>query len=360
MTRLGCLGWWDGPNFGDDLALRFLEQELHKRFGINEDYYHWGDPNLFFNPITQLRVKSDTPGTTTVTEAYEMIKSGVALSKMYDALIIGPGGLMPWVVNHTFPDNVWGDIPIYLVGLGWAPHLDVAEETMFKSQVRQFMKTRNVQWGWARDAVMKQLMEDAGVPSCLAPDIVFGCTPRWNDVRQDTVAICPNAMGNPVTDMERLSCWISLLENRHYTVKLLPSSGVRGQLDVLWCYELAAKHPNAEFIEWVPNHYEFANELLQCVCTYSMRKHPAIVAQLAGQGVWVLDVMGSFKWMQDVAGGYATLVGGLHDSGTEDEWHVYPDELQRAVPDNWSSTCETNRQRVATALDMLYDNLKGA
>lgn len=335
--RIACLGWWDGPNFGDDLAIATLHFWLEDHLGA----FEW-------TPITQLHAHSATPGMKTVTDVYQLVKTGFKLEEMYDVLIIGPGGLFPWVQNNTFPRNVWGNIPIFLVGVGWAPHKQPEIEEQLQQETVEFLNGLQVQWGWARDCVMKSIMERSDVLGVLAPDIVYGADIKPGEVDPKRIAICPNATTGDA-EFAFFHSLISSLLDMSFTPVLLPSSGVRGQMDAFSCYVL--QRPGVEFTKHTPNYHEFIEELSSCACTYSMRKHPAIVAQLMNQGVWARDVMRSFNWMQKVANGYATVVL----DGTEDA--PTPSDLLSKVPANWPQTCVANRQRVQSALDQLFECL---
>lgn len=339
--RIGCIGWWDGPNVGDDLAVDLLERALGRHF-----------PELAFTRITPHHLLTTAPNTVTISELFN---AGVSLADLYDAVLLGPGGLLPWLATDTLPDEWWADVPLFGVGLGWAS--STLHEEAHRARAKHFL--RRVSWLWARDAVMAGIAIEAHVETELAPDIVYSLEPGGFATGHGSkrVVVCPNATQGAAAE-QGFAWLLDWLVETGYHSQLLAASAVCGQLDALVCERLA--RPG---VQWEPRilNWREAVEMIRGACAvYSARKHPAVMAELFGTPCWMLDVMGALRPLHDCAHGYGRVVGGLGDIGNPfTDWAVTPRALARDVPRTWAGQLTENRERVAGALDSLLQNLEG-
>lgn len=275
------------------------------------------------------------------------------MADSFDAVIVGPGGLFPWVTTDSFPANLWGDVPLFGAGLGWA--LDAIEIRELGARAVSRRMLQRFRWVWTRDAVLGGLATEAGAPTVVAPDIVYSAEVGLSTgAGAKRVAIWPNATCPEV----RLGCLAQWLVGRGYEVHAYAASAVSGQLDALQCQALAGSG-----CRWYPrtlNWIEAIEEIRQAGVVYSARKHPLVLAELFGTPAWGLDVMGALRPMHEVAGGYGRIVGDLGDTDVIfDEGAVLPEVLAAEVPNTWHGQLAIIRERVTAALDALAEQLRG-
>lgn len=280
--------------------------------------------------------------------------AGKPLSEHFDAVILGPGGLLPFAAQETFAPECWEGVQLLGVGLGWAPNPNPQQEKT--NQRASVALLRQCEWIWARDAVVGAMAQRAGIAHTVAPDIVYLMdVGRPTGTGSKTVAVCPNATmpAEAVAGAEWLCAW---LQDLGYYPYLLPASAVPNEIDLLLCQKL--RHVNARADLRVYNHLEFAQELGSACAVYSFRKHPFVMAELFGIGAWACDVSGGLGPLHEVAGGYGRVVGGLAAQGNVfAEWPVRPDRLRCECPRGWSATLGSVRTRVAEALGELCARL---
>lgn len=285
MMRVGLIGWFRAHNVGDELALHVASEGLRRRL------------NCEVEALSTARfISAPHCGVTSLSE-----QPGRSFWSRYDALCWGPGGMLPgapmMLQGHLPP---W-ELPQVILSSVWTP----GPETDALLQ--------RCRLAWSRCACVG----DTGTtPVIVAPDCAYGLhvTPVA-EPDTHTIVVCPSARC-PELARRRIGSFVRKALAEGYSVLLYPAASSPGDMDIIACW-LLAQATGATCYQDVPNWQETMYIIRHAALVVTLRKHPAIMAQLLGVPSVVCDYWGVFRPLQDVSGGDSLIIGGPIEAGGE-------------------------------------------
>ena len=327
-----AIGNFGAHNIGDDLLLHVLRQ-------------NWPEP---IDALTYSR-RASVPDA----GIWSMHDGARLRLDAYDTVILGPGGVFPGYAN--IPD-AWLEggrdalrreaiqgKRVLALGVGWFPRENhIAEQLAIADTKALLLDAETV---LARDANMAAI---AGSSAMICPDLAYGLTvdDALFGERGRQVLVCPNAT---ITDGSRVVCTQAIRDCQALGLEplLVPCSASFKEIDSILCHEIS-QATGAPWYPTVLTWQEFLPLAARAHSVLTFRKHAAVMAQLVGTPSLCVDSRGAFAGIQEVAGGYSVVVGGLGEAPTIPSDLIA--SLPETVPTEWRERLVHARERVTTAL----------
>jgi hypothetical protein len=333
-----AIGNFGAHNIGDDLLLHVLRQ-------------NWPEP---IDALTYSR-RASVPDA----GIWSMHDGARLRLDAYDTVILGPGGVFPGYANipdawieggrdALRPESLQGK-RVLALGVGWFPLQNHMAEQIAIADTRMLLKDAGCVL--ARDARMAAI---GGAMAWLCPDLAYGLAvdDTLFEERGRTVVVCPNVT---LEDASREVCARAVADCRSLGLEplVVACSASFSEVDAILCHEIS-RATGAPWYPTVLTWQEFLPLAARAHSVLTLRKHAAVMAQLVGTPSVVWDGRGAFAGMQEVAGGYSVVEGGLGSAP-----HLGKDviaALPGSVPSDWRERMAATRERVVDALAEVAQN----